>query len=140
MLNYLLWVIYRNTSMTTKDRNLEYTLFSDNDMPCFRRVQCLVLGALKPNAHSITPAQISLNSDSIVPLIMSCLVYLWQFVMLPGQQVYSLATSLSVDLAQAPEECVLNTNYLLSLLAQTQLNKLSCSQNRDAHTWYRCLL
>lgn len=49
--------------------------FSNNDVPCFRRVQGLVQVDLKTNASCITPAQTSLNSDSFVPLIPPCLVF-----------------------------------------------------------------
>lgn len=63
-------------------------------MPCFRRVQGLVHGDFKTNA----PAQTSMNSDSIVPLILSCFFVTICVVTRPTS-TFPL-TSLSVELGR----------------------------------------
>lgn len=79
--------------------------FSNNDVPCFRRVQGLVQVDLKTNASCITPAQTSLNSDSFVPLIPPCLVFFFVTVCVVTTPASAFSgTSLSVELAHAPEE------------------------------------
>lgn len=79
--------------------------FSNNDVPCFRRVQGLVQVDLKTNASCITPAQTSLNSDSFVPLIPPCLVLFFVTVCVVTTPASAFSgTSLSVELAHAPEE------------------------------------